>query len=85
MLLTKREREVAEYVRKGYTNKEIAQELYIDISTVKAHVSSIMRKYNVRNRTYLAYILGRESVFEEIINGTIDINSLKSYQNNALY
>ncbi len=85
MQLTQREREVAELVRKGYTNKEIAQELFIDISTAKAHVSSIMKKYNVRNRTYLAYILGREAVIQEIIDGKIDLNNLESYLNNSPY
>ena len=79
MGLTKRELEIAQYIRKGYTNKEIARELFIDISTAKAHVSSIMKKYAVRNRTYLAYILGREAVIQEILDGTVEITNLKSY------
>ncbi len=38
----------------GRTNDEIAGELYISISTVKAHLASLMRKLGVRNRVELA-------------------------------
>jgi DNA-binding NarL/FixJ family response regulator len=52
--LTHRERAVAELVGRGMQNKVIAYELNISLSTVKAHVHSIIRKLKARNRTELA-------------------------------
>jgi DNA-binding NarL/FixJ family response regulator len=49
--LSKREKEVLELlVKKGITNKEISKTLYITENTVKAHLSSILYKMQVRNR-----------------------------------
>lgn len=48
--LTQREKDVLLLVKKGYTNKEIAQELYVTEFTVKSHVSSIFKKLKVTNR-----------------------------------
>ena len=52
--LTYREEEVLLTVARGRTNSEIAGELYISLSTVKTHLSSLMGKLNVRNRVELA-------------------------------
>jgi len=38
---------------KGWANKEIAAELFIELSTVKIHVHHIFRKLGVRNRAQL--------------------------------
>jgi len=38
----------------GWTNGEIADESHISISTVKAHLASLMRKLNARNRVEVA-------------------------------
>lgn len=48
--LTRTEVEVLRLLAKGYENKEIAEEMFISINTVKSHVSSILRKLRVRNR-----------------------------------
>ncbi len=48
--LSEREYEVLKYLTKGLTNKEIAKEMSITYHTVKAHVASIIKKADVRNR-----------------------------------
>ena len=52
--LTAREEEVLVPVAQGRTNDEIASELYITPSTVKAHLASLMRKLGARNRVEVA-------------------------------
>lgn len=52
-LLSKREQEVVTLVKKGYTNAQIATELFISINTVKKHLQNIFDKYGVLNRTEL--------------------------------
>ena len=52
--LTEREEQVLVTVARGRTNAEIADELHISLSTVKAHVASLMTKLGVRNRVELA-------------------------------
>ncbi len=58
--LTSREVEVLELIGKGFTNQQIAEELVIEIGTVKNHVHSILEKLKVRTRNeaaaYLAFI-----------------------------
>ncbi len=52
--LTDREEEVLVTVARGLTNAEIAETLHISLSTVKAHLSSLMTKLEARNRVELA-------------------------------
>ena len=52
--LSVRELAVVDLIRRGMQNKLIAYELNISVSTVKAHMHSIIRKLNVNNRTELA-------------------------------
>jgi DNA-binding NarL/FixJ family response regulator len=52
--LTAREEEVLVPVAQGRTNSEIAIELHITPSTVKAHLASLMRKLGARNRVEVA-------------------------------
>ncbi|GAB3343745.1 response regulator transcription factor [Micromonospora halotolerans] len=52
--LTEREIELIRRLARGRTNQEIAQELFISLSTVKAHVANIQDKLQLRNRTEIA-------------------------------
>jgi DNA-binding NarL/FixJ family response regulator len=62
--LTDREEDILASVARGRTNTEIADELFISLSTVKTHVASVMGKLRARNRVELAiwaYETGRMS------------------------
>ena len=48
--LTPREEEVLHCLAKGWTNKEIGQDLFISEKTVKSHLNKIFRKLNVTRR-----------------------------------
>ena len=52
-LLTAREREVLRLIARGYTYREVAQELVISVKTVETHVSSVLRKLQLSNRREL--------------------------------
>lgn len=49
--LTERELEVLLHISKGKTNQEIADELFIAVKTVKTHVSNLLSKLEVQDRT----------------------------------
>ena len=51
--LSKVESKVMELVVLGKTNKDIAQELMISVSTVKTHLRQVMFKYGVYDRKQL--------------------------------
>jgi DNA-binding NarL/FixJ family response regulator len=62
--LANREREVAELVSIGASNKEIAMGLSITEATVKAHLTSVFRKLKVSDRLRLAlFVTERKSQF----------------------
>lgn len=57
--LTTRQQQVSDLVcRRGLSNKQIANTLKISESTVKIHVSAVMKTYGVRNRTQLVLAIG---------------------------
>ena len=60
--LTARERELAGLVARGLSNKEISARMGISIATTKNHVSNILSKLHLSNRTELALLLGQDNI-----------------------
>ena len=58
--LTRRERQVAELIHKGLTNKQIADTLVISPRTAESHVDHILTKLGFTNRTQVAAFIGEE-------------------------
>ena len=52
--LSRREAEVLEALGQGASNKEIADQLFISVGTVKNHMHSILDKLHLKNRTQAA-------------------------------
>ncbi|MDW6094015.1 helix-turn-helix transcriptional regulator [Vibrio rhizosphaerae] len=58
-ILSQREIDIIRLLERRKTNKQLAQELFISVNTVKCHLYKIYRKIGVRNRTELiAYTSG---------------------------
>ncbi len=52
--ITGKEKKVLGYLCQGYSNKEIAQQLFVTEQTVKAHINHLFKKFGVSNRVKLA-------------------------------
>lgn len=63
--LTPRELEVLHLIAEGRANAEIAEELVITERTVKAHVSNILSKLHLSDRTQAAVYAWREGIMDE--------------------
>jgi DNA-binding CsgD family transcriptional regulator len=76
--LTKRQTEVANFICKGLSNKEIAKELDISSRTVESHISKIFITYNVTSRTQLTILLNKtnEKTFQGIVED-LSLNVIK--------
>lgn len=59
--ITPREREIIELIQAGKTNREIADQLFISVATVKDHNNNLFRKCGVRNRVELVGLFCNES------------------------
>lgn len=59
--LTERERDIARLVAEGLDNREIASALFLSEGTVRNHLSAILQKTGLRNRTQLAIAWWRDA------------------------
>lgn len=62
--LTIREVEVLKLIAEGYSNQEIADELFITLKTVKTHVSNILSKLEVEDRTQATIYAFKHNLIE---------------------
>jgi DNA-binding NarL/FixJ family response regulator len=63
--LTAREREVLRMIASGASNREIAQTLFLSEGTVRNHISHILTRLNVRDRTQAAIVANAFSTWLE--------------------
>jgi DNA-binding NarL/FixJ family response regulator len=89
--LTERQRDVLSFVRRGYTNKEIARALAITESTVKVHLASAFRQLGVHNRASAVAVLEgfnfkhRVSLDRPIASEPQKVSQSQSFSNPAKY
>lgn len=62
IILTEREIEILEQISKGYTNKLIAENLFISTFTVKRHIENIYKKLQAHNRIELMEIARKKGI-----------------------
>ncbi|MDZ5470220.1 response regulator transcription factor [Bacillus sp. 31A1R] len=62
--LTERELDVLKCIGEGMTNQDISEELFIGIKTVKTHVSNILSKLGVADRTQAAVYANRNGIIK---------------------
>lgn len=62
--LSEREREVLQFIAQGLSNADIAAKLFISEATVKSHVSSILGKLRLSDRTQAAIYAWRHGLMQ---------------------
>jgi DNA-binding NarL/FixJ family response regulator len=65
-LLTPREREIAQLLTQGGSNRRIADHLHISERTVKAHLGVIFKKMGIKDRLHLALYMARQDTLSPI-------------------
>lgn len=63
--LTSRELEVFELITRGLSNAEVGQQLFISDTTVKTHVTRLLRKLGVRDRAQAIVLAYQSGLFDE--------------------
>lgn len=84
--LTEREKEVLRLIADGYSNRQIAENLFLSSNTVARHVSGILRKLGITSRTQAAlYERDRAGRFEALVDNAkvSDESSLQDTTNDA--
>jgi len=61
--LTEREHHILNLLKEGFDNNEIADLIFVSKHTVKAHISSILRKLKAKNRTNAVYLAIKNNLF----------------------
>lgn len=61
--LTPREIEVVKHILEGKTNKDIGEDMFVTEGTVKNHVSKILQKLELSNRSELIVMLSDSSLY----------------------
>lgn len=74
--LSDREIEILRLLGQGKSNKELAQELFISVNTVKVHLSNIFKKLGVSSRTEAALFAIEHKIIDSPIPETETINIL---------
>ena len=72
--LSEREMEVLRMIAQGLSNAEIAEKLVITERTVKAHVSNLLSKLQLNDRTQAAIYAWREGIVEDKKANKLDNN-----------
>jgi DNA-binding NarL/FixJ family response regulator len=68
-ILTKREKEIVKLIAEGFTNAQIAQQLFLSVDTVDTHRKNLYTKLNIKNTALL--------IRYALDNGLIDDGNLK--------
>jgi DNA-binding NarL/FixJ family response regulator len=82
--LTSRERDVFYLLAQGFTNAEIAQQLFISRRTAETHRSQIMRKLGLHHMVELVFYALREGINRDILITNIT-KSIDGISNNVSY
>ncbi len=63
-VLSEREREVLEFIAKGYSNKEIGEQLVISVKTVESHKSNLMEKLGLKTKPDLVKYASKKGLIK---------------------
>lgn len=57
--LTPKQLQVLHYLKAGMMNKQIAEEMHVTEATVKAHISAVLKKLDIKTRTQAVLLMGK--------------------------